>query len=443
MTTAIHHGNPGSYKSFCITQGPVIKALEEGRTVVTNIRGLNSIERIEEALGRKMHPDAQIIYVDADSSEGFRAMSVFFHWAPIGALICIDEVQRVYSKKRDRDLKKFDLVLERPDGSPMPDEEVKKLCPLWDGNRDRPHTAENAFDQHRHYNWDIYCSTPNIAKVHNEIREVAEIAYRHKSLGSILPFSRKDWKEFAHDPEESGKQLSHYMGTPKSYAADKRIFACYQSTKTGKALGSSENRSILRDPKLQAVGVAFLGCLVWFVHSTVKTIENGGLVGSDRAEGLYADPALARSGAVAPGGDAGSVPVVKKPAEAQFDELAAAFQGYQRVKLDDPGFDPIADLLARGSDPVLDAVAYMPESGRVVFQVSFYAGSMLVDRFTQYEFTDLGYAAEYRSYGLVLSKGSEQFLVRPTPSRLRARASDEAMRGAGAGVQPASIITNM
>ena len=49
MTAVIHHGPPGSYKSFAIIQDVVIPALIQGRTVVTNIRGLNNIDRICEA----------------------------------------------------------------------------------------------------------------------------------------------------------------------------------------------------------------------------------------------------------------------------------------------------------------------------------------------------------------------------------------------------------
>lgn len=254
MTAVIHHGPPGSFKSFSIVQRVMIDALKKGRVVVTNMRGFNDVNHIAETMGFDAPDTAKIYAVDADTEEGFQHIARFFQWAPAGALIVIDEAQRAYPTR----LRSFsdydqpdDVVLSDDEGNPFLDQDGQ---PIY-----RPPTVENAFDQHRHCNWDIYLSTPNITKIHKEIRGVCEWAYRHRDITGIHPFSkRQKWREFKHDPEFSGKSVSHYFGTPQTYRVDKRVFTCYQSTKTGKAKGSNENISILRDRKIQLA--IFLVC---------------------------------------------------------------------------------------------------------------------------------------------------------------------------------------
>lgn len=260
MTAVIHHGPPGSFKSFSIVQRIMIPALIEGREVVTNIRGFNDIDRIADVMGVDIPDTAKIHQVHADSEEGFAHIARFFHWAPAGALIVIDEGQRAYPT-RLRNFAEFDqpddIPLTYSDGTVLNDAETGEPV-------NRPATLENAFDQHRHCNWDIYICTPNIGKIHKEIRGVVEWAFRHRDMTGLLPWNKKPrWREFKHDAEANGKSVSHYFGTPKTYKVDTKVFDCYQSTKTGKAKSSNENISILRDRKLQlAIGLV-IGSLIW------------------------------------------------------------------------------------------------------------------------------------------------------------------------------------
>ncbi|MBU3068779.1 hypothetical protein KOI40_03050 [Aestuariicella sp. G3-2] len=258
MTAVIHHGPPGSYKSFTITQRKVIEALQQGRTVISNVRGLNSIENIEKALNIEFPPEAELISVP-HTLDGCRTMARFFHWAPRGALIFIDEAQKVYPT-RLRNLTEFDL----------PDELREQLPEDW------PITVEMAFDQHRHYNWDIYLSTTNIAKVHKEIRGVVQYAYRHRDMSGVLPWWKDKWKEEQHDPSDSGTSASHCIGKPKFYKADKRIFECYQSTATGDAQGSNESKemSILREKKVWFLLGLIVVALGVFVNSGLEAVGN-------------------------------------------------------------------------------------------------------------------------------------------------------------------------
>lgn len=267
MTAVIHHGPPGSYKTFSLVQRVVIPALKAGRVVVTNIRGLNDLDAIRAIAGDI--PDTATIYYLEPNTEGFDAMARFHHWAPAGALIAMDEGQRVYPTR----LKNFDSLDQAPD-IPISDSSGAVLTNAATGEPIfRPATVEIAFDMHRHFNWDIYISTPNIAKIHSEIRKVVEWAFRHRNNSGLLPWYKNTWTEFRHDSEQSGKSASHYSGTPKRYKADQKIFGAYQSTATGKAKNTTENISIFRDPKLRFLSLVLLVCLSYFGYNVKSAFD--------------------------------------------------------------------------------------------------------------------------------------------------------------------------
>ncbi|MDI3325406.1 zonular occludens toxin domain-containing protein [Pontibacterium granulatum] len=438
MTTAIHHGPPGSFKSFGTVQRAMIPALKEGRTVVTNIRGFQSLERIEQALEIKLPPEAKIIYVEADKDKGFQAMARFFHWAPLGALIAIDETQRVWSKKRDAKLDKYDLKLTDDDGEERSADDIKRDCPLWDGEYERPETVENAFDQHRHYNWDIYCTTPNIAKVHPEVRLVAEIAYRHRGLGSLLPQWKNKWKEFPHDAESSGKQLSHYLGDAQRYTADQRVFACYQSTKTGKAKGTSEARPLYRDPKIQMFTAAFLGCLGYFIYALDHVLESNPIfnaIVSTDVEETGPGPAEV---AGRPSGDGDRGHVDSTQYASAFDRLAPALTANTPEPVQAPAVespkpsiqsallvsdDPLGHYFSAGYDVRLAAAVFVPGRESLYYRVTVYQNGDRIDQFSQDEVRAYGYQEDYGAAGLRLRRGEAVFLVRPLVAR-RIRSSE-------------------
>ncbi|WP_331346815.1 zonular occludens toxin family protein [Cellvibrio sp. UBA7661] len=288
MTAVIHHGAPGSYKTFSIVQRVLIPALQEGRMVITNIRGFDSIDRIREVLNIEIPDSAQILYVEPNEL-GYQTLAKFFHWAPAGALIAMDEGQRVYptrTKRFDELDQPADIVICDAENNPLID--IKTGQPIY-----RPSTVENAFDQHRHFNWDIYISTPNISKIHSEIRKTVEWGYRHRDNTGLLPWFKNTWTEFRHDSEQSGKSVAHYSGAPKRYKADKKIFQCYQSTATGSAKTSNENISIFRDPKLRALGLVFFVAVSIFIYQSQAAYDRlmGGAASS--SDGTIAVPAQA------------------------------------------------------------------------------------------------------------------------------------------------------
>lgn len=264
LFTAIHHGPPGSYKSFTLVQRIAIPALMAGRLVITNIRDFDSLERVRQSFPDAEFPEgAQVINLP-DTKPGRDAMARFFHWAPPGALILIDEGQKVYPKRRDFKLTDLDHY------TPDPGQHVETLVGQ-DGNViPRPEDVYVAFDMQRHWNWDIYISTPNIEKLHDFIRQVSEWAYRHRSLDGVLPWYKGTWYEHQHDPEKDGKSLSHCVGKPVRYKVDTRVYSCYSSTATGSHLENKTGRSVLSDPKIKSVLVVLalaLCSLSWLLAS--------------------------------------------------------------------------------------------------------------------------------------------------------------------------------
>jgi zona occludens toxin (predicted ATPase) len=225
MTTEIIHGAPGSYKTSSLVSLYLQPALVQNRTIITNIRGFASIDKLNDVYDLDSH--SEIIVVPHDE-QGFEQMARFYQWAPKHAFILMDEGQRVYPSRLTK-LACFDLQ--------------QHDDPEW------PKSVEEAFDKHRHFGWDIYISTTNIAKIHKEIRQVAEFGYRHKNMAGLVPFMKGRYKRVQHDPENNGKSLSYVLSS-KICKIDKRAFNCYESTTTGKTKDIETKSALLGSGKV-------------------------------------------------------------------------------------------------------------------------------------------------------------------------------------------------
>lgn len=136
----------------------------------------------------------------------------------------------------------------------------------------RPEDIFTAFDMQRHYQWDLYLTTPNIAKIKREIREVSEWAYRHRSMVGIVPFFTHLWTEVQHDPENSGKAIGNRVGSPKWRIADPRVFAVYQSTATGEITATQTGTGVFADTAIKFkifTGLIFLAFFLYMLFFQV------------------------------------------------------------------------------------------------------------------------------------------------------------------------------
>lgn len=251
MATAIIHGDPGSYKTSTLISDYLVPAIKQGRVVVTNIRGVKPIEDIADLYGFDLPDTSDLILVPFDQA-GFVRMATFFHWVPQGALILMDEGQRVYPT-RLRDFQVFDLRGDNPDG--------------------RPITVEDAFDSHRHMNWDIYISTPNIGKIHKEIRAVAEFGYRHKNMATVFAFMKGRYKRVTHNAENSGSAMGHAISSTIR-KIDARCFNVYESTATGQAKDSQAGFNFFKQPKVLLL-LLVIGYSIWNMGFNIYS--HGGL----------------------------------------------------------------------------------------------------------------------------------------------------------------------
>jgi zona occludens toxin len=283
MSIKIHHGPNGSYKTSGAIQDDAVPALKEGRLIITNVRGF-TLERVLQVMP-DLPSSVDIINLDLESLDDMERMRTWFQWAPRGAFIIFDETQLVFPKAwRERDLERFDF----PGG---PEEAAKA---------DRPMSWLDGWTRHRHWNWDIVLTTPNIAYIRDDIRMTCEMAYKHSNLAVIGISGR--YKEAQHDAQVNRPPME---GTVIEY---KRIkpdtFRLYQSTATGVTQDTKAGKSLLRSPKLLAL-LAFMALLV------VALLSLGGVDFGPAGVAPDGDPPAAASPALG-----GAPPAVSAPASA-------------------------------------------------------------------------------------------------------------------------------
>lgn len=262
MAIKIHHGPNGSYKTSGAVMDDVIPAIKQGRVVITNIRGMSQ-QRCREVFPHDdpNNPDTfELHYLDMDSIDGLERCRRFFQWAPSGALIIFDETQLLFlSSWREKDLVQFDY----PGGI-----EAAK-------NDDRPTGWLDAWTRHRHWNWDIVLTTPNIKYIRSDIRLTCEAAYKHSNMGLLGPIFKKltgDYKEAFHDA-----QLN--TAPPKAITKFRRIkkdvWKLYDSTTTGVVKDTSAGTSILASmPLLIGAGIVIAAMVFAFGSGGLKGITD-------------------------------------------------------------------------------------------------------------------------------------------------------------------------
>lgn len=296
MASFIFHGNPGSYKTSTALWFEMLPALRAGRCVVTNIEGLFDLDTIEKAVGEKFPKSAQLWRISTLNQAGVDVLARWFHWLPAGALLLIDEVQNLYSDKDRTELKEFNVSL---DGEPNTVDIIKAVAflpaPLCeyaisviseikpDGYTDDlgltetddnghiryPRNIKDALMRHRKFNWDILVCTPDITKVHNLIRSVAEQAVSHKSFDfAPMPYFQRRPRTHEHNPLERG--LSPKKGEQvKRRKIPLDVFKLYKSTQTGKNNKSGKGSSPFQSPKFVIAVVFLLSILAYFIWFAV------------------------------------------------------------------------------------------------------------------------------------------------------------------------------
>lgn len=240
MSITIRHGANGSYKSASAIDEYFIPAAKEGRTVVTNIRG---VSRERTMLKLDDVPDSfDVIFVDTDTAEGRAHIAKWFHWVPLGALLLFDEAGVIFPKLWSAsDIKS----LAYPGG-------VEAA-----GENGRPATWVEAWEMHRHYNWDIVLTCPNIKSVRDDIRATTEGAYKHKNRAIFGPLF-KGFNEGYHDATKNGVSQADFYYI-RSKRCSSLAFELYDSTKTGVFKNTLNGFNLFLTPRVLVLLAAAVG----------------------------------------------------------------------------------------------------------------------------------------------------------------------------------------
>ncbi len=271
MATSFRYGPGGSYKSACAVWFDLLPALREGRICITNVHGMQPLEEIESRLGEKFPDSTRLVRISSRNEQGFELWQYFFCWAPIGSFILIDECQQVFSTNagfkmasmKRRPFEDFESLL--PKGfrslfeskwlSINPDDldegeldDCQRSRFDESGRINYPANFNDAFMEHRHYNWDIVMLTPDFGQVPKEVKGVAELAKQHKNKdGLIKRFNRKP-RILEHDPtrtvtKATKEDIVYNVKVPLD------VHLIYSSTITGNTTKSGLGSNIFKKPK--------------------------------------------------------------------------------------------------------------------------------------------------------------------------------------------------
>lgn len=301
MAGWIFHGPPGSYKTSSAVWYEMLPALRNGRIIITNIEGMKPVDEIQKSLSETFPETADIWRVSTQKEHGRELMRNFYHWAPIGAMIIIDEVQDVYPVERTFKVENYDYRHIDNYKDEIPDKffnthknRLNDIKPtdltsadiddinqqVFDDNGHiiYPTTLKEAFMRHRKYNWDILVCTPDITHINGIIRSACELAFHHSSkdsIGKIIPYYHRRPRIKQHPVKENGTvSRKADLITFRKVPID--VHKTYKSTATGKITASGVGRTPLSSGALIFAALVLVASIsygiyaVFFYESTLE-----------------------------------------------------------------------------------------------------------------------------------------------------------------------------
>lgn len=289
MSIKIHHGPPGSYKTAGAMGDDFLREARAGRVIVTNVRGVSRARTLDEFPDL---PDTfDVIQVGDKTEEERIKWAQWFHWVPKGAFIFIDEVQDIWPKSwRPADL----IALDYPGGVTQA------------GLDDRPKDWNQAFDKHRHWNWDLVLTTPSYKKVRDDVKGAAEGAYKHKNLALIGINGR--YIEGFHMADDDGGAASQFLSVNQKKVPP-YVFKLYDSTATGQITDTKSGLSLFKNPRVAILLTVLLLVGGFIISRPVPKVLGGSgepLLSSSAKTSGAAPVAGAASPAPVAGGNADS-----------------------------------------------------------------------------------------------------------------------------------------
>lgn len=295
MAITIRTGANGSYKSAYTAYFSIYQALKAGRTVVTNIEGMEPLTVIEERFNIKFPSTSKLFRVSSRDEAGVNLWTHFFCWCPIGALIVIDECQDIFSKNVGFDMRKVkykplsDFITQSPTDGLLPkdyelffnsrhnpaDMDALKASETddrgvaeydADGRIIYPHTFNEGFMRHRKYDWDIELLSPDWKQIDSGIKACANQNFFHKGRDQFFWTKRKPYI-YKHDKAVSTPVIPKKKDinlTSQKIPLD--AFMLYKSTGTGSAKQQLAMNTLFRSPKAILVFLLSIFCLGYIIY---------------------------------------------------------------------------------------------------------------------------------------------------------------------------------
>ena len=313
MAVVIRHGPNGSYKSASAVWYDLLPALRQGRICITNLEGCYPLEEIANRLGETFPDTTRLYRINILHDDALRLWRRWFHWAPIGSFILMDEVQDIYPdkswKESDLDYQPIETYIDQlPDGLMEDYYAALDACKpdafdscdyddtgalLFDehGRIVYPRTLNGAFKRHRKFNWDIVCVTPDINDISPMVRGCAELAKAQSNKDSLFIYKRKP-RIYEHNPRSNG------VPSPNSPVYREKVplaaFLLYKSTQTGKQTKSGQSKGPFSSP-------------VFYFYALIITVAGGfALYNFNKADHLKSEIAAKEGLALSPKTGAGA-----------------------------------------------------------------------------------------------------------------------------------------
>ena len=319
MAITIRTGANGSYKSAYTAYFSIYQALKAGRTVVTNIEGMQPLTVIEERFNIQFPSTAKLFRISSRDESGVHLWTHFFCWCPIGALIVIDECQDIFSKNVGFDIRKVkykplsDFITQSPRDGLLPKDYERffnsrytpaNMDELQDSEIDDrgiaeydsegriiyPHSFNEGFMRHRKYDWDIELLSPDWKQIDSGIKACANQNFFHKGRDQFF-WTKRNPYILKHDKSVSTPVIPKKKDvnlTNQKIPLDS--FLLYKSTGTGSAKQQLAMNTLFRNPKAILVFLLSIFCLGYIIYDlsnryfeTTETVEEAGQATSSTA----------------------------------------------------------------------------------------------------------------------------------------------------------------
>ncbi|MEZ8256647.1 MULTISPECIES: zonular occludens toxin domain-containing protein [Vibrio] len=312
MAITIRTGANGSYKSAYTAYFSIYQALKAGRTVVTNMEGMQPLAVIEERFNIQFPSTAKLFRIGSRDESGVHLWTHFFCWCPIGALIVIDECQDIFSKNVGFDIRKVkykplsDFITQSPRDGLLPKDYERffnsrytpaNMDELQDSEIDDrgiaeydsegriiyPHSFNEGFMRHRKYDWDIELLSPDWKQIDSGIKACANQNFFHKGRDQFF-WTKRNPYILKHDKSVSTPVIPKKKDvnlTNQKIPLDS--FLLYKSTGTGSAKQQLAMNTLFRSPKAILVFLLSIFCLGYIIYDlsnryfeTTETLEEAG-----------------------------------------------------------------------------------------------------------------------------------------------------------------------